>query len=61
MIHQTTSCIPGRKLAEESNAIKVLARGNYGVADMFAYQAGTADYQNIFGGGHGWCLVVEWR
>jgi hypothetical protein len=54
MSRETTDGVSVLELAEESDAIKVLARSNDGVADMFAYQAGTADYQNVFGGGHGW-------
>lgn len=53
MPHENASGFTVLRLAEESNAIKVLARGDDGVADMFSYQAGTADYQNVFGGGHG--------
>jgi hypothetical protein len=30
----------------------VLARGDDGVADVFAYQAGAADYEDVLGGGH---------
>jgi hypothetical protein len=63
MSDETTSGFPVLRLAEESDAIKVLARGDDGIADMFAYQAGAADDQNVLGGGHSRCLVVqvEWR
>ena len=42
------------KLAEEGDTGEVLARGHDGVADVLSYQAGAADYEDIFGGGHGW-------
>jgi hypothetical protein len=48
---------------EESDALEVLARGDDGVADVFAYQAGATDYEDVFGDGHvdGYRLMLASR
>lgn len=40
---------------EESDAVKVLSRGDDGIADVFAYQTGAADYEDVVRGRHGEC------